>query len=1229
MPNTLVLGKKAFTWTVVVATILWAMSAAFIAIPMASAQTYAHGDLIIGTATSTSGPGRPVYILLNDGGTLKRYLFPSQNTYKSWFALNFSAVKNLTEAQLQSYAFGGNVTVKAGTLVKFLGPDTGLYVVEKGGVRRAISAADAMTVYGADYETADLHTIPEAFQANYTAGAGATSAFSPTAAVAAAADIGTDKGLSAAPAASATPAAAVLSVALASGNPGGSVLPTGSNSVEVLRFDISGSGNMESIVLGVGGVGATTDFDNIFLYKGSSRLTTGRTISAQAREVTFSNLAIASPASLSVRVDVGGSATSGDTHAFSVKSVNGASVSGVAGAAFSIGSQGVANLDVQNGSTPGNPRVGTDNVAISSFRVTAGTNDVKLTRAEVTVGGTVTLSDISNFTLWRGGTKVSDGVMNKDRVLFDMSGSPDLIGQGVQRNYDIKANVTGRGSRTIITYFDVLSDIQAIDQVYNIGARVRTGDGDTTCETTEFCSSTNGMTVTTQGGRATVAFNGPAAGDVQRGSQDAQLFKFSLTADNQALDVRNIRLTIAGTSGGFVRGSAATRYFTDIKIKDLDSGVVVAGPREHSSANSATTTGTLTFSDTWSISAGQTRKLAVTADLANSEDAAADEFFAEPYRVTLTALTSGDELREISTSQFLATADIVGGSQNIAGNLMTVQAAALTVTVASTPISGTTVKGSNNVQAVGFAMAAGSASSVKVTQVIVRGQGASAATGATADLMTTPTAANLNSIVLSARLYDGDTAVSDLENPVTGVFTFDNMAWTIPAGQTKKLTVKVNLATTLLDSNTDYFFMYIGNGDITSEDKDANTISSVPTADVNATADAPVAANVFSTVANSGSITAAVDGDTPLSNVVTGGTSNVSMLKVRMIPANEGFWLKDLRIINDAAGDDTGISQIKVKYPKKDGTTGTVTSVLSSAVANFNDIDAYLKRDAVNVIEVLADFTTISESGISGDTPQLSLDFDSNFEAVGEGSGETLTSVGSANFNGNAMTVRKSKPTVTLHAASPSGAASQQTDVEILRFTVTADSVGDVELGRVSFRTNFTANAAASTWNEPVTTDNAIVICDTSAACTDTASRFDASNIRIYDAANSATQLTGTWRLYDSSSTGLASGEDVGYARFSFASAQTVSAGASKTFIVRVDVNGLAPGSDDSVGLTIVDDSSATFAAGSATARGSSFVWGEVGSGATALTIASSEPTAGITGNLVKNLPITGGTLVY
>src|SRR5512145_2483213 len=97
--------KKAFSTAVSFVTIMWSVGAGALAFPVsAQAATLNAGDLI-----KASGPA--VYFYAADG---KRYVFPDEKTYFSWF-VDFSSVKTITDSELAAITIGGNVTIRPGT----------------------------------------------------------------------------------------------------------------------------------------------------------------------------------------------------------------------------------------------------------------------------------------------------------------------------------------------------------------------------------------------------------------------------------------------------------------------------------------------------------------------------------------------------------------------------------------------------------------------------------------------------------------------------------------------------------------------------------------------------------------------------------------------------------------------------------------------------------------------------------------------------------------------------------------------------------------------------------------------------------------------------------------------------------------------------------------------------------------------------------------------------------
>ena len=148
--------KRFLTLSVVAATIAWSLGLAGLAPQASAAYTPADGD-IIKTAASPA-----VYYI--SGG--KRYLFSNRVTYGTWYD-NFSTLKVISQADFDAIPSGGNVTARAGNLIKFDNSPT-VYAVALGNKICKIASADvAKALYG-DNWSASVLTIQVAFESNYT-----------------------------------------------------------------------------------------------------------------------------------------------------------------------------------------------------------------------------------------------------------------------------------------------------------------------------------------------------------------------------------------------------------------------------------------------------------------------------------------------------------------------------------------------------------------------------------------------------------------------------------------------------------------------------------------------------------------------------------------------------------------------------------------------------------------------------------------------------------------------------------------------------------------------------------------------------------------------------------------------------------------------------------------------------------------------------------------------------
>ncbi len=406
------------------------------------------------------------------------------------------------------------------------------------------------------------------------------------------------------------------------------------------------------------------------------------------------------------------------------------------------------------------------------------------------------------------------------------------------------------------------------------------------------------------------------------------------------------------------------------------------------------------------------------------------------------------------------------------------------------------------------------------------------------------------------------------------------------------------------------------------------------------------------------------------SALVVAPSSNVRMLQIAFSAQGESFMIHKIRlmnianpIVNPLGSTDPAISQLKISYPKQDGSTGMATAILNNqdnpGVADISGLDMFVRQNSTVPLNVMADMADPVVSRIYNRilTPRIGIDFgvpgDTNFEAVGMTTGRSLTTASDLaifegignplpkqpDILGNLMYAVKSKPTVVLASNSPSG--PPPSNGEVLRFLVSANPTGGVELSRVTFKVNSTDNANSG-WNKTSAGTYDIISCRIQGgrACRDFApNNLTAADFLIYDGDDPSVPLDGMWMLYSTSEGGGWSNipAQVGYATFDFMYNHVIAAGTTKTFVVKVGTNA-SRSQHDSFRLDVLGDSPEQFInshystnfVNDGSMMGPRFVWGETGAKAvTATRAASASDSTGLTGYLVKNLDVIGGTLVY
>ena len=120
-------------------------------------RVQAATDLLV----KASGPA--LYYVAADN---KRYVFPNQAVYNSWYR-DFSSVQTISDSALASYPIGGTIFYRPGTRMVKLTTDPKVYAVGVGGALYPIaSEAAALKLYGANWSKR-IDDLSDAFFAGY------------------------------------------------------------------------------------------------------------------------------------------------------------------------------------------------------------------------------------------------------------------------------------------------------------------------------------------------------------------------------------------------------------------------------------------------------------------------------------------------------------------------------------------------------------------------------------------------------------------------------------------------------------------------------------------------------------------------------------------------------------------------------------------------------------------------------------------------------------------------------------------------------------------------------------------------------------------------------------------------------------------------------------------------------------------------------------------------------
>lgn len=1003
--------QKFLSVGLAVTTTLW-LSGFVLLVPMfvLHAVTVNEGDLIRGP------DGIKVYIVNAKG--YKRHIF-NPAVFGMYGHLKWENIKSVDQATLDSYTTS-DIYRAAG--------DTKVYQTAQDGIKKWFDmTAEQFVVSG--YSWDQVFIVNGTERDYYTTGTSITYGVAPT------------------------PVAAGLTVALASDTPAGVAIPKGAANVSFLKFNVSGSATINTITVKRTGAGATTDFSNVYLYDGVSRLTAGRSVNSTTHEATFTglNLAISGTKTLTITADIATGAGAANRDAFQVSSISGtvtASGLPVSGNEMTISGATSGTLTATKIGSIANPNIGQQAAESSWFRLAAATEDVKVTHISLFYSGTVSKTNLSNFVLkdTAGAVLATAASLNaKDLAVFDLSANPVTILKGDNKDFKVYVNIAGAAKKdeTIKLYVDEASDILAIGQQYMQGVTVT--------KTSFDSDAADHHVLTLQGGTLTTTFSGPTTGDIKKNGKDVTLFTFTMASANN-LEVRKLNASVATTAGLLVGDSA----LSDFKVVDTSTGLVVAGPVDLAIADINSGKGYI-FTDIFNINAGQSRNFKITADIPSDWDDA------DAIRVSLTPFAAGADIKNLDNNTFLVAAEIVP-STVLSGNVQTVKAPSVELSLAGLPISQSFVKGTQNVPFVGFGLRA-IADDIKITTIRI--------TATSSSVTDDDMIADLQNLAL----YDGNTKVSDIKSLTSSdassaIATFSNLSYVIPKGASKVLTVKGNLSSTAVTNNK--YEIGLATATVTNNttgshlvavDTEGNEpmyIGSFAGSGVN------MASTVQVTVLSAGTINAVVapDDSESKAGVITTSASNTVLSKFKFTASNEALTVKKLKLLinneSSTAAAATSTAEISKVYlydgSTQIGSTAGYTPIGSGSAAGevvIEDLSWLIGKDSSKILTVKADTNTVAAGATSGRSIYAHLR-PTGFEA--SGTVGSITSNGAAGgAKGNQKVLYKTYPGVTVASA---GTLLTSGSNDLIKFTVTNKSSNEQLSWNV---VSFNVSAASAT----------------------------------------------------------------------------------------------------------------------------------------------------------------------
>jgi hypothetical protein len=896
-----------------------------------------------------------IYYLGADG---KRYVFPNEATYFSWYK-DFSGVVTVPASELQSYPLGSNITMRPGTKLVKITTDPKVYAVEPGGVLRYItSETQAKALYGDNWNK-KVVDVADAFFTNYATGSALADNTYPAGTLvkktgtsdvyyfdgsnyrkiaseaafyankfnfdnvvttsidftasgdainSAEANLAdTSQGGKSTPGTQPGQGTG-LTVALASDTPAAMSVPV-NTSVEVLKLNLTASNdgdiNVNGIKFSAAGLGSPSDIKAVTVYNKGVKWGNSKDIdSNKVAQINFTSPLIVKSGtteSIVVKAKVAG------TNQYALKIAAAADIvtSGVTVAgSFPVTGNNMSGVSVVVGALT----VATDG-SLSAVKL----GDKAATLAKIKVDA----DSVEDITLKSISLKRDSSVVNAaadddfENVTLYMDGAAVSAATSISNKY-VTFNLTTPVTilKSNMKRFVVKGDVVdgagktiklILDSVSDVSAT-----GNYYNYNSIITNSMTGVSVTINAGTVALEKVNATQEKVKKDTKDVEFGTLKITANSgKNIEMSTIKFTVTATSEDTVTAGGAYDFLENVKLVDKTTNT--SYDLNFDSSAGATSKVYSNTGDTITLTNGVTKEFAIKGDINNSASITTPS-----YAFAITSASSDVVMKETGNDTTIS--DITPNS--VSWRKVSVITAAPTFSMNALSTSINAVVGSSDIEIANFNVKANEASDLKLTELkLVDEVG-----GTTVD----------KTVVSEFKLYKGTSLIKTVSaNDVSSeVVTFSDLNQTLTANTTATFKVTTSLVKDSVNNGKSMKFRISG--------------YSIETTDKGTAVYDTTAENVLA----NGVVAVGETGATSLLSARTVNINGIGILYVSMdntqsatdadtfqIAGTDSSALASLKL--RAANDDIKVTKLSVTAP----VTGTFTANLNQVISSMSLYD--------------------------------------------------------------------------------------------------------------------------------------------------------------------------------------------------------------------------------------------------------------------------------------------------